>query len=97
MPDHTPGPWAIGDWHEAPVVAMPLLFNARSDTVVVAPREPLPEEVAANLRLIAAAPELLAACEAALEYAPHGEMCNAGECHCWQRFMRAAVSKAKGG
>lgn len=48
-----------------------------------------------NAHLMSAAPELYAACKAALEFAPHGETCTASECRCWRRFAKAAVEKAE--
>ena len=58
---HTPGPWAIGldtDDHEAQII------SADGWHLATVALDPLP----ANARLIAAAPDLLAALEAASNY-----------------------------
>jgi hypothetical protein len=66
------------------------------------------DEWTANARLIAAAPDLLAACEAALEgvgedekcWADHHGLCQAHNLEpideCWVGKCRAAIAKAKG-
>lgn len=63
---HTPGPWKTEGWKG-------LIVNSKVGTIVAMPgasnRAPL-EEHQANARLIAAAPELLAACERALSWLP---------------------------
>lgn len=67
MSAHTPGPWTLGsrvvsaDTHDTFNVAVALLSSARE-----AP-ELSRDERAANGRLIAAAPDLLAACERVID------------------------------
>ncbi|WP_238908144.1 hypothetical protein [Achromobacter ruhlandii] len=103
---HTPGPWST---------------HLVDSTVVVIPRRPFPQQIStlghsevadeedyANARLIAAAPELLAAledCQTALEWAIEqggGPDCEheAGVCFCNENnalnYARAAIAKAKG-
>ena len=79
---HTPGPWRIGD----------------AGFTVFGPPKPgaLPETIApvknrANARLIAAAPELLAALEAVADYWAGGDVPEALDTQ-----MRAAIIKATG-
>jgi hypothetical protein len=92
---HTPGPWFIGDDNNAGCeviagpVAIPLDRTPRcpgggSEYVISR------EEMIANSRLIAAAPDLLAACERLLRWAgwPHAEKDI--------ELARAAIAKAKG-
>lgn len=95
---HTPGPWSM---------------HLVDDTVVIIPRRPLPqkfstlghsevadEEDFANARLIAAAPELLDACMAMIEWddreRDHAVDFNARMDMCRAAFdkARAAISKA---
>lgn len=54
-----------------------------------------------DARIIAAAPDLLAACKLALQKAAHEAHCslggpNYGDCDCYVDKLRAAVSKADG-
>lgn len=46
-------------------------------------------------RLIAAAPELLAALHAAVEFEPHGVECRGAECRCWKRYAVDAIAKGR--
>jgi hypothetical protein len=99
---HTPGPWnreAFGIWHT----------NEKGENRRVAcaeidrgegPYKPSNEaEVVANARLIAAAPELLAACieaeEAACIAAIHQHP-DTAEILPWVKRIRAAIAKATG-
>lgn len=63
---HTPGPWNIVD--DAPGVMAPKI-NARDTSWTIARlvRQSGPSEDNANARLIAAAPDLLAACKALMD------------------------------
>lgn len=60
---NTPGPWEAecrsGDW---------VVISARDKNAVAWPNRPRGNEVEANVRLIAAAPELLEALQDAVEY-----------------------------
>lgn len=92
---HTPGPWEI-----VPTVSSDRLniFSANPDnayhvgTFISGSRRELPE-FRANVRLIAAAPELLEALEfiaADIEQGIRGK-------GAWLKLARAAIAKAKGG
>jgi hypothetical protein len=92
---HTPGPWrdnrgGVEGPRGEPVCAG--LFNNTNGTTL--------EACHANMRLIAAAPDLLAACEAALTELQHlgqalGEMTPPETVDVWNQ-IEAAVQKAKG-
>ena len=77
---HTPGPWRIGD--AGFTVFGPPKPGALAETIA-------PVKSRANARLIAAAPDLLAALQAAL---PIG-----GPHRWWHDDARAAIAKATGG
>ncbi len=84
MTQHTPGPWelsrdAVPDWHTQ-ITVYTEATGTRVATVF---------EREANAHLIAAAPELLAACEAALDRDDVAD-CELGD------MLRAAIAKAKG-
>lgn len=97
---HTPGPWKYGrqsvspDWVIVTDAAGSIVANVNTETGPDAASRPamrvMPAD--ANARLIASAPELLAA----LEY-----VLNCAEADGWSEFMlgqaRAAIAKAKGG
>jgi len=98
---HTPGPWAIYD--ERRVFARGLVCECRVplendpeddewDSPEVAAAE---AEAAANARLIAAAPDLLAACRAMAACCGPAETWN-GETNAALRMIEAAVAKAEG-
>jgi len=85
---HTPGPWCISSDDEGAYVVDELGITL----VATAPHNEGASgraEADANARLISAAPELLAACEAALRELPH------------EKDVRSqlilAIAKAKGG
>lgn len=92
--NHTPGPWAYEQWPDSGGFPRPVVVAQGSRAVAYMSRE----DGYANARLIAAAPDLLAACEA---------VANAdAECSCYERCecreeamaaLRAAVTAAKGG
>ena len=101
---HTPGPWAanetnqinyMGDTYNADVV-----WSANMDRGPVA-FIPLraPEESVANARLIAAAPELLAALEACASFVDPSEQCKRhwtnGDVRELTEQTRTAIAKAK--
>lgn len=81
MTKHTPGPWFAGSSGRVYAKGGQNLVAS----VIGASELPIP---AANARLIAAAPELLVACEDALNNLPVD-----GEC---AALIRAAVAKATG-
>ena len=85
--EHTPGPWEVGKY-----MGLPTIFDTRGNgTVALASVHDMAIEPAdANAALMAAAPDLLAACEAALpalERYPH--LTNTS------RLVQAAIAKAK--
>ena len=92
MSQHTPGPWAAVEGHRN----IHILSPGRRGKQLVAPVEkvvgydadPTPEAWA-NARLIAAAPELLAACAMVLD--------DPGLTSAANDVIRAAVAKATGG
>lgn len=112
---HTPGPWVIASEVRGVgaiynIVKRGGLDNAgnplRSHVATIFPDvlcdEHAPdvvESVYANVRLIAAAPELLAACEMAASidcYKDHRDNPDMTEQDCIQCMARAAIAKAKG-
>jgi hypothetical protein len=100
MATHTPGPWAADD--DLPEIYSTVDQHSRGYLAVVrgndSRNKPLPaDEVRANARLIAAAPELLAAlkevaegCESRLRKGK-----DAGDLNTL-RLCRAAITKAEG-
>ena len=93
---HTPGPWAIGDENNEccqviigdkhNLVASLDRLDCNTGKIVIER-----EEMLANARLFAAAPELLAALEVAVEYFDRNEIdCIAHD------DAKAAIKKAKG-
>lgn len=98
-PRHTPGPWEVDDCGNicgggAALAAVygaedfPCLPEEDYDAVNV--------ECAANARLMAAAPDLLAACEKALEFWHSDHPNDTGEAMDAREFIRRAVARAKG-
>ncbi|MEH3063839.1 MAG: hypothetical protein PGN33_14220 [Methylobacterium radiotolerans] len=61
MAQHTPGPWQADAQYIAAVDGRPVPIAASQYVWVTAPGGPAHEEACANARLIAAAPDLLAA------------------------------------
>ena len=87
-PKHTPGPWAVSGRE----------INGPIDTGVIVARIPewgiladAPDPGRANARLIAAAPDLLAALEAVAEFWAGGDVPAELDAQ-----MRAALAKARG-
>ena len=101
MNKHTPGPWQHGDLDDGDTI---YVFGRGEDTLVceVNDTDLDADEAEGNARLIAAAPELLAACKAAVEYA---ETCrdipefSSGYCIGTDHLeaIKAAIAKAEGG
>ena len=87
---HTPGPWHR---NVPPAAHYTTIFAGRNTHVaVVCSGPPLTaEEVEANCNLLAAAPELLAACEAALEIIDHRDNLQFMAC---ASTLKAAIAKA---
>ena len=111
---HTPGPWQVTIWKDAPPDNGHIVVETtmvREGAVVAFVRETprmLPEEVLPNASLIAAAPELLAACEALS--AAYPKVKDIPDCPCGSNYhpnwamvsakhivaIRRALAKAKG-
>lgn len=95
MGKHTPGPWeaSAGDVYAEPTSGFPMkvaaAFAQRGDVVQM-------EQVAANARLIAAAPELLEALEAAIKWAAPMAEAPVEARPEWFDKCRAAIAKATG-
>lgn len=101
MSGHTSGPWIV-DHEEAVYVRAPsggtICIMGWLEGRHTGPRRS-PEEIAANARLIAAAPDLLEAAQRVLarggHAGAHSEACLDGyECTCGADALRAAVEKA---
>lgn len=80
---HTPGPWRIGQVH---------VDDANGFRVAAVTYR---EEQAANARLIASAPELMAVCERLVNDFPENKYDCTG-IHALYAAARAAIAKAKG-
>ena len=92
---HTPGPWLIAEGDGTFVYALNGQGFNRFDIKVQGQKAPL-DEMAANARLIAAAPDMLAACELAERFInPHCDPENMDSREA-VRVLREAIRKAKG-
>jgi hypothetical protein len=67
MPDHTPSPWIAQKFND--VKSWTISYNGLSIATVRPCRRIPPEEVKANALLMAASPNLLAACEELVSWA----------------------------
>lgn len=100
MAQHTPGPWKAHIYQTHYVITAP--DGPRSVMIVKTIRHPAVldecwERQKADARLMAAAPELLEACEAALDFLVHGDPDKAGDLvEAVPDMLRAAIGKAKG-
>lgn len=94
---HTPGPWGIHKLRPTMVYPSHLVFDQRGFLVAEgrAAGGPL-RQATANAKLIATAPELLAALEATLAYLPHAASGASDVIHPVLSRARAALAKAKG-
>jgi hypothetical protein len=90
MSDHTPGPWEVGQYGNSFIVTA----KANSYDVAVV-RNIGNEDNEANARLIAAAPELLAALQRYMEVCPADEDTTAAFQEAANN-ARAAIAKATG-
>lgn len=88
---HTPGPWCLSD--ESPMIIQDecKVIVGSASTYPNSGYFPGQKEAEANARLIAAAPELLEACEGLLGLAERD-----GWLHVAVNAARAAIAKAKG-
>lgn len=112
MSEHTPGPWEVNDTNRSGDLFIGLAGEVNSFCIAVM-QTPFPgipgcdsaEVVAANARLIAASPDLLAACEAAMRIealwcpAATSAMPNPDEAMAldtMRRYFVDAIAKARG-
>jgi hypothetical protein len=91
---HTPGPWVA---RKMGFLKSGFWIRKASDTiglgnVAVVPRSTI-KPFAANAHLIAAAPDLLAACKEVLAKV---DLCDCGETDCATTRLRKAIAKAEG-
>jgi hypothetical protein len=99
MNKHTPGPWSLGD-SDLPVSKLAICTTAKGrahSTIarIVIPSPSSPNEAGANVRLIAAAPELLATLQKLLSHGTFDDYPNTTEWYA-VRDARAAIAKATG-
>lgn len=88
---HTPGPW---DYREAYDNGEPCGYVVQKGPAFAIADVPQGED---DARLIAAAPDLLAACERALQHIEeYDESSRGGDYREATRTLRAAIAKAKG-
>ena len=104
MSAHTPGPWAVTTVGSCHGIHPAASDNERDDICRVAPHNYHPNgwqaakgEAEANARLIAAAPDLLAALRALVGEADLGEIDHDDETRRLLDAARAAIAKAIGG
>ena len=92
---HTPGPWVAAeeDWHGLPITAADREGMVHICMVPTGFREPFEIEQQANARLIAAAPDMLAALREAERILSGLEIDE--DCH-FTADIRAAIAKAEG-
>lgn len=91
MSEHTPGPWSVHRWRAGKLRFISVNEDAQ-DTPIARLYERL--DINANARLIAAAPDLLAACEEALTLWSVGEP-EPDELFIHDK-LQAAITKARG-
>lgn len=98
MSKHTPGPWyAVGGVVEHPDDTVPDICVCDPKLFGMGHLPRSREEIIANARLIAAAPDLLDALQLSLEYWAHREQRYKNRSPVWVQEARAAIAKAKGG
>ena len=92
MSGHTPGPWTVADELVKSLVVIDGATRAPVAMVVALDRSTAPDmEGRANARLIAAAPDLLAAAERVMSTPQHW----VGEVNAAYDALRAAIEKAR--
>lgn len=89
---HTPGPWYFDPEHRPHHYGCNVGAETGECIATVAPGENGDSETIANARLIAAAPDLLAACEEFVRKVESGEARSKRS----YAEMKAAISRAKG-
>lgn len=95
MSKHTPGPWKVkrgNSGERAPFIVCTFGSNTGEDYNIVA-KQPVHGNEKDDARLIAAAPDLLAACEAAKKHL-EPDLVEPGRTVFWN--LVEAISKAKG-
>jgi hypothetical protein len=97
MAKHTPGPWSVGEGTPDIAIITDKVLVAMVTNDEDSPCED--DEQMANARLMAAAPELLEACEAALLLAGDDDLPDNGGYNgaAITDQIRAAIAKAEGG
>lgn len=95
---HTPGPWAVGPRNRVQAGCLVLIGEGEISARPMNDHYATKTEQNFNARLIASAPDLLAACESALDYLSPEH--NDGHTLEWTQSMiasvRCAIAKAKG-
>ena len=99
MSKHTPGPWVVKEWEHLDVDGSMAacgyhVVATRGKHDIVISASTIEDEDESDLHLIAAAPELLEACQ--LLVADY-EGLNSAIGDDWYRKAKAAIAKAKGG
>ncbi len=94
---HTPGPWTVTD-NTTQGVGHQLRVDSNDGAIADCGRNPfVDDEMRANARLIAATPELLEACKAAMLWAKTpGNHGGNPYCHNFMGLIEAAIAKAEG-
>ncbi len=94
---HTPGPWSVFDYKEGGLTVVSDThgaYVAKCDGISATIGSA--EELMANARLIAAAPDLLRLLEDAIPYIEEGEQFNKPSCRGLSKAARAAIAMATG-
>jgi hypothetical protein len=89
---HTPGPW---EWSED-ARELPEIFAPSGDALAEVYKAPGSDGARANARLIAAAPDLLEACEGMLAILEGSSKRSGGWEGAFADSVRAAIAKARG-
>lgn len=98
MGKHTPGPWAVNTRQGSRCVCIVQAEDNDWDNVCVNARDTYPRELMRDdACLIAAAPDLLVACEAALPIVCSRIEYPGDPCEKIADGIRAAIAKARGG
>jgi len=101
MSEHTPGPWRVEPGRETRVGADIVIVSRNGLVAIACTIHEGAVNAEANARLIAAAPEMLAALEAAEALLNEHEHCLREDCTnpgcVVYRQARAAIAKARGG
>lgn len=101
MSGPTPGPWVAivskaGRYLTSPYVCGGEVGNEDRVAELCGYPQVSQPTIDANARLIAAAPDLLAACRLAFEALPHAADCAKDPCRCRVSVLATAIAKAEG-